>query len=84
MMVLMLLFTFCGCNTAYVTESNNNDVQVEFSDDAVKEDADTNIELEQESTSPKESSILNITVDETATEEKLKKNTERMNRLFKD
>lgn len=32
----------------------------------------------------KEGSILNITVDETATEEKLKKNTERMNRLFKD
>lgn len=32
----------------------------------------------------KEGNILNITVDETATEEKLKKNTERMNRLFKD
>lgn len=32
----------------------------------------------------KEGSILNITVDETATNDKLKKVTERMNRLFRD
>ena len=32
----------------------------------------------------KEGSILNITVDETATNDKLKKVTERMNKLFKD
>ena len=32
----------------------------------------------------KEGSILNITVDETATDDKLKKVTERMNKLFKD
>lgn len=32
----------------------------------------------------KEGSILTITVDETSTNEKLQKNTERMNRLFKD
>lgn len=35
-------------------------------------------------TNAKEGSIINITVDEKATKEKLKKNTERMNRLFKD
>ena len=32
----------------------------------------------------KEGSIINITVDEKATNEKLQKNTERMNKLFKD
>ena len=32
----------------------------------------------------KEGSIINITVDEKATEEKLQKLTNRMNRLFKD
>ncbi len=32
----------------------------------------------------KEGSIINIVVDEAATTEKLQKNTERMNRLFKD
>ncbi len=32
----------------------------------------------------KEGSIINITVDEEATNIKLQKNTERMNRLFKD
>ena len=32
----------------------------------------------------KEGSIINITVDETATNDKLKKVTERMNKLFKD
>ena len=32
----------------------------------------------------KEGSIINITVDEKATEEKLQKVTERMNKLFKD
>lgn len=32
----------------------------------------------------KEGSILSITVDENATKEKLQKNTDRMNRLFKD
>ena len=32
----------------------------------------------------KEGSIINITVDEKATEEKLEKLTNRMNRLFKD
>ena len=32
----------------------------------------------------KEGSILNIMVDETATNDKLKKVTERMNKLFKD
>lgn len=32
----------------------------------------------------KEGSIITITVDETATKEKLKENTERLNRLFKD
>ena len=32
----------------------------------------------------KEGSILNITVDEDATNEKLQKVTERMNKLFKD
>lgn len=32
----------------------------------------------------KEGSILNISVDETATNDKLKKVTERMNKLFKD
>ena len=32
----------------------------------------------------KEGSILNITVDETATNDKLKKVTDRMNKLFKD
>ena len=32
----------------------------------------------------KEGSILNITVDETATNDKLKKVTERMNKPFKD
>ena len=32
----------------------------------------------------KEGSILNITVDEEATNEKLQKVTERMNRLFRD
>lgn len=31
-----------------------------------------------------EGSILNITVDETATNDKLKRVTERMNKLFKD
>ena len=34
--------------------------------------------------SAKEGSILNITVDEEATNEKLQKVTERMNKLFKD
>ena len=32
----------------------------------------------------KEGSIINITVDENATEEKLQKLTNRMNKLFKD
>ena len=32
----------------------------------------------------KEGSILNISVDESATNDKLKKVTERMNKLFKD
>ena len=32
----------------------------------------------------KEGSILNITVDETATNDKLKKVTDRMNKLFRD
>ena len=32
----------------------------------------------------KEGSIINITVDENATNEKLQKVTERMNKLFKD
>lgn len=32
----------------------------------------------------KEGSIINITVDEEATKRKLQKNTERMNRLFKN
>lgn len=32
----------------------------------------------------KEGSIINITVDETATNDKLKKVTKRMNKLFKD
>jgi len=32
----------------------------------------------------KEGSILSIIVDEDATKEKLQKNTDRMNRLFKD
>lgn len=32
----------------------------------------------------KEGSILTIAVDENATNQKLQKNTERMNRLFKD
>ncbi len=47
----MLLFTFCGCDTDYLAEQSNNDVQVEVSDDAVKENVDTNAEPEQESTS---------------------------------
>ena len=47
----MLLFTFCGCDTDYIAEQSNNDVQVEVSDDAVKEKVDTNAGAEQESTS---------------------------------
>ena len=50
-MVLMLLFAFCGCESDYITETNNNDVQVEASDSTVKDSADSNIELEQENTS---------------------------------
>jgi len=51
LMVLVLLFTFCGCDTDYLAEQSNNDVQVEVSDDAVKEKVDTNTEPDQESTS---------------------------------
>ncbi len=32
----------------------------------------------------KEGSVISISVDEAATSEKLKKNTERMNKLFRD
>lgn len=35
-------------------------------------------------TNAKEGSIINITVDENATNEKLQRVTERMNKLFKD
>ena len=42
-MVLMLLFTLCGCDTDYIAETNNNGIQTEVSDKV-----DTNKEAEQE------------------------------------
>ena len=51
LMVLMLLFTFCGCDTDYIAETNNKDIQVGVSDNAVKDNTDTNKKPEQESTS---------------------------------
>ena len=50
LMVLMLLFTFCGCDTDYLGDTNN-DIQVEVADDVVKDKADTNKASEQESSS---------------------------------
>ena len=50
LMVLMLLFIFCGCDTDYIAEPSNNDAQV-VSDDVVKENVDNNAETEQESIS---------------------------------
>ena len=50
LMVLMLLFTFCGCDTDYLADTNN-DIQVEVADDVVKDKSDTNKASEQESSS---------------------------------
>lgn len=50
LMVLMLLFTFCGCDTDYLADTNN-DIQVEVADDVVKDKADTNKAPEQENSS---------------------------------
>ena len=46
----MLLFAFCGCDTDYLADTNN-DIQVEVADDVVKDKADTNKASEQESSS---------------------------------
>ena len=49
--LMMILCLLCGCDATVEPEISNNNVQVEVSADAVKDNADSNKETEQESTS---------------------------------
>ena len=49
--LMMIMCLLCGCDATVEPEISNNNVQVEVSADAVKDNADTNKKTEQESTS---------------------------------
>lgn len=45
LMTLLLLFTLCGCDVDFTTDTNNDKVQIEVTDGVINQEAKTSMHL---------------------------------------
>lgn len=61
LMTLLLLFTLCGCDVDFTTDTNNDKVQIEVTDGVINQEAKTSIEkVSEDSTSNYDNGLMRI------------------------